>query len=186
MSSEDLYPVDFDEPIALFDSDPADVAAIAAMEKKVEENFNTEFLEDPDAPLKYYVGGGDHDDVSFVDILAPGHYFGPHVRNWFNFIGPQFVGKLGLINMRIFAKDGIGYVYMNQTYEGQLPDGKDFFWKMRQTDVVRKIDGEWKILHTHLSFGANPEKLHPSEWTVDLEMPSRPNPWTLAAPYSGD
>ncbi len=168
---------EFAEPIALFGSDPQAVKEIAAMEKAIEANYNNQFLADPDAPLEHYV---DHPDVSFIDILAPGHYFGADVRNWFNFIGPQFVGELGLINMRIFAKDDVGFVYMNQTYEGTLDDGKPFFWKMRQTDVVQKIDGRWKIIHTHLSFGADPREKHPATWVVDLEMPARPQPWTLA------
>lgn len=165
---------DFAEPIALFGCDPQAVKEIAAMEKAVEANFNSQFLDDPDAPLVHYV---EDPDVSFIDILAPGHYFGPDVRNWFNYIGPQFVGTLGLINMRIFAEGNVGFVYMNQTYEGKLDDGNEFFWKMRQTDVVRKIDGEWKILHTHLSFGATPDAKHPGLWAVDFEMPKRPQPW---------
>jgi ketosteroid isomerase-like protein len=156
---------DFAEPIALFGSDAEAVSEIAAMEKAVEANYNNQFLNDPDAPLEYYI---EHPDVSFIDILAPGHYYGADVRNWFNYIGPQFVGELGLINMRIFAKGDVGFVYMHQTYEGTLDDGKDFFWKMRQTDIVQKIDGNWKILHTHLSFAAAPQAKHPDSWVVDF------------------
>lgn len=181
MGSEQSKP-DFIEPIALFGSDPEAVKEIAAMEKAVEANYNNEFLEDPDAPLKHYI---EHPDVSFVDILAPGHYFGVDVRNWFNYIGPQFVGELGLINMRIFARNGVGFCYMHQTYEGTLDDGKEFFWKMRQTDAVEKIDGEWKILHTHLSFAATPQAKHPETWTVDFEMPRLPLPWDVAAKLAG-
>jgi len=173
---------EFAEPIALFGSDPEAVKEIAAMEKAIETNYNTKFLDDPDAPLEHYL---EHPDVSFIDILAPGHYFGPDVRNWFNYIGPQFVGKLGLINMRIFAKGEVGFVYMNQTYEGTIEDGKPFFWKMRQTDVVQKIDGTWKILHTHLSFGATPQAKHPESWVVDFEMPPRPLPWEVAPQLAG-
>lgn len=173
---------DFAEPIALFGSDPQDVKEIADMEKAVEANYNHQFLNDPDAPLEHYI---EHPDVSFIDILAPGHYFGADVRNWFNFIGPQFVGELELINMRIFAKGGVGFVYMNQTYEGTLDDGKHFFWKMRQTDVVQKVDGRWSILHTHLSFGAAPQAKHPDSWVVDFEMPPRPLPWTVGEALAG-
>ena len=173
---------DFAEPIALFGSDPETVKEIAAMEKAIESNYNHQFLEDPDAPLEHYI---EHPDVSFIDILAPGHYFGRDVRNWFNYIGPQFVGELGLINMRIFAKDDVGFVYMNQTYEGKLDDGSRFFWKMRQTDVVQKIDGRWKILHTHLSFGAAPQAKHPNSWEVDFGMPPRPQPWTVSPELAG-
>ncbi len=168
-------PVDL-EPVALFGSDPEAVKEIVAMEKAVEANFNHQFLTDPDAPLEHYT---DQADVSFIDILSPGQYYGEDVRHWFNFIGPQFVGELGLVNMRVFAKNDVGFVYMNQTYEGTLDDGKHFFWMMRQTDVVEKIDGVWKILHTHLSFAADPREKHPDTWTVDREMPMRPQPWTL-------
>ena len=64
-------------------------------------------------------------------------------------------------------------------------DGQHFFWKMRQTDVVQKIDGKWKILHTHLSFGAVPQAKHPESWVVDFEMPKRPQPWDVAAELAG-
>jgi hypothetical protein len=66
-----------------------------------------------------------------------------------------------------------------------LDDGKHFFWKTRQTDVVQKIDGKWKILHTHLSFAAAPQAKHPDSWVVDFEMPPRPLPWTVSEALAG-
>ncbi|QHG85549.1 hypothetical protein D1O33_26540 (plasmid) [Rhodococcus rhodochrous] len=185
MADVELHPVDFDEPIGLFGTDPEDVAAIAAMEKECAAEYNRGFLTRPDIIVdKFYVNGGDHEDVSFIDILSPGHYFGPDVRAWFNFISPQFEAKFDLRNMRIFAKNGVGFVYMNQFYEGQLQDGRPLFWKMRQTDAVEKIDGEWKILHTHLSFSADPKDLDPYKWSIDLELAPRPQPWTVEKPYA--
>lgn len=166
------------EPQAIFGSDPKLVKEIVEMEKAVEASYNSEFLTKPDAPLKYYAA--DHPDVSFIDILSPGQYYGKNVRNWFNFIGPQFVGKLGLVNMHVFAKDNFGFVNMLQTYEGLRPNGNRFYWVMRQTDVVEKIHGEWKILHTHLSFAADPKAIEPETWTVDLEMMPKPLPWERA------
>lgn len=163
------------EPQAIFGSDPKLVKEIVDMEKAVEDCYNSEFLTRPDAPLKYYAA--DNPDVSFIDILSPGQYYGPNVRKWFNFIGPQFVGKLGLVNMHVFAKGNFGFVNMLQTYEGKRPNGNTFYWVMRQTDVVEKIKGEWKILHTHLSFAADPKTIEPETWTVDLEMKPKPLPW---------
>ncbi|CAJ1584643.1 MULTISPECIES: YybH family protein [Mycobacteriaceae] len=181
MTHPNLKP-DFEEPIALFGSDPQDVADIAKMEKDAERVYNNEWLKVYDAPLKYYA---DHEDVSFIDILSPGEYFGDDVRKWFMYISPQFVGDFGLINMRIYAKNGVGFVYMNQTYQGKLEDGSEFVWKMRQTDTVEKIDGEWKILHTHLSFAAVPEAKHPDRWQVDREYPKRPPAWEVSAKLAG-
>ncbi len=165
------------EPKAIFGSDPKLVKEIVDMEKAVEKNYNTEFLAQPDAPLKHY---SDDPDVSFIDILSPGQYYGKDVRNWFNFIGPKFVGKLGLVNMHVYAKGNFGFVNMIQTYEGKRPNGNTFFWVMRQTDVVEKAKGEWKILHTHLSFAADPKTIEPETWAVDLEMTPRPQPWDRA------
>ena len=167
----------FAEPAAIFGSDPKLVKEIVDMEKAVENNYNTEFLEKPDAPLKHY---SDDPDVSFIDILSPGQYYGKDVRNWFNFIGPKFVGKLGLVNMHVYAKGNFGFVNMLQTYEGKRPNGNTFYWVMRQTDVVEKQKGEWKILHTHLSFAADPKTIEPETWAVDLEMTPRPKPWERA------
>lgn len=146
--------IEWEEPVTLFGSDPQAVQEIVAIEKTVEANYNKEFLRDPDAPLEYYA---DSPDVSFIDILAPGQYSGKDVRNWFNFIGPQFVGGFGLKNMRVFAKNDMRFVYMNQTY-----------------------GGKWNILHSHLSFAAGPKAKDPATWAVDLEMPPRPLPWERA------
>lgn len=162
------------EPIALFGTDPVLVAEIAAMEKAVEKNYNEEFINDPDNPLRYYA---DSKDISFVDILAPGEYIGEDVRNWFNFIGPKFVGDLHLKNMKIYAKGTTGFVYMNQLYIIPGPDGKPISWVMRQTDVVEKVLGEWKILHTHLSFAADPVDLNPGTWVLDYDLTPREMPW---------
>lgn len=165
-----------DTPKALFGSDPKLVQEIYEMEKAVEANYNNEFLHDADNTLKFYVEDA---DVSFVDILSPGQYYGKDVRNWFNFIGPQFVGDLYLRNMRVYAKDTTGFVYMNQVYTGEH-EGVKFLWVMRQTDAVVKIDGEWKILHTHLSFAADPVGLDPRTWKVDFEYKPRDLPWVAA------
>ena len=50
----------------------------------------------------------------------------------------------------------------------------------RQTDIVQKIDGEWKNIHTHVSFAADPREKQLDSWVVDVEMPVRLQPWTRA------
>ncbi len=163
-----------DEPEAIFGSDPKLVQEIYELEKKVEKNFNKEFLSDPsDIPKKHYA---QHKDSSFIDILSPGQYFGEDVLKWWTWISPQFEGDLWLRNMKIYAKGETGFVYMNQVYQGEH-GGQKFMWVMRQTDIVEKQDGEWKILHTHLSFAADPAELDPSTWKIDFEYRSRPQPW---------
>lgn len=185
MSDQVLHPIDFDEPILLFGTDPVVGKEIAELERAVAKEFNEGFLTRPDIILdKFYVNGGNDKDVSYIDILSPGNYWGEDVRSWYNFISPQFVAEFDLRNLRIFAKNDVGFVFMNQIYEGKLPDGSELVWKMRQTDAIEKIDGEWKILHTHLSFAVDPQDLNPANWIVDLPMRKRPNPWTVENPYT--
>lgn len=170
----------WEAPKALFGTDPKVMAEIVAMEKAVEKNYNEEFIKDPDNPLRYYA---DSEDISFIDILAPGQYHGEDVRNWFNFIGPKFVGDLYLKNMHVYAKGTTGFVYMNQIYKIPGPNNTPIYWVMRQTDVVEKINGQWKILHTHLSFAADPVDLNPATWVLDYDMTPREMPWVTG--YGG-
>ena len=171
-----------DEPQAIFGSDPMLVQEVYAFEKNIETLFNTVFLTDPgQIPTDHYHPGG---DASFIDILAPGQYWGEDVHKWWTWIGPQFVGTLYLRNMRIFAKGTNAFVYMNQVYQGDH-EGEKFFWVMRQTDVLEKVDGAWKIMHTHLSYAVDPVELDPATWRVDFEYKPRLQPWDAAAQGEG-
>jgi ketosteroid isomerase-like protein len=163
-----------DEPQAIFGSDPMLVQEIYELEKNVEAMFNKEFLTNPGEIVHRHYSK--NDDVSFIDILSPGQYFGKDVLNWWEWIGSQFVGDLWLRNMRIYARENTGFVYMNQVYQGDH-GGEKFLWVMRQTDVVEKQDGEWRIMHTHLSFAGDPVELDPASWKLDFEYKPRLMPW---------
>tara|TARA_R110002110_G_C13470229_1_gene720365 strand:+ start:2514 stop:3113 length:600 start_codon:yes stop_codon:yes gene_type:complete len=171
-----------DEPQAVFGSDPKLVQEIYELEKKIEANFNKDFLKKPGEIVDLYYSS--NEDVSFIDILSPGQYFGKNVLNWWEWIGPQFVGDLWLRNMRIYAKGITGFVYMNQIYQGDH-GGQKFLWVMRQTDVLEKSNDEWRILHTHLSFAGDPRELDPASWRIDFEYKPRVMPWEAAEKGEG-
>ncbi|KAI1608316.1 hypothetical protein EDD36DRAFT_479058 [Exophiala viscosa] len=54
------------------------------------------------------------------------------------------------------SKD-FGYVTTIQRYWGTGTDKKDFTFTFRMTSLLRKINGEWKWIHEHVSFPANLE-----------------------------
>jgi len=44
---------------------------------------------------------------------------------------------------------------MVQYIRGATPDGKPFKLNLRETDVYRKINGNWMIVHVHASVPVN-------------------------------
>jgi ketosteroid isomerase-like protein len=157
------------EPRGLYDSDPEAVREIIAMELAIQELYNTEFLTDPGAPLALY---DESEDLYWFDLFTPGEYQGDDVRKFYNWMGPQYVGKLELKEIKVFAKGETGFVVMKQYYSATDPQGNHIEMMMRQTDGVVKRDGEWKIAHTHISFPIRMEDM-----TADITSYPLPMPW---------
>jgi len=159
-------------PRAMGDTDPAAFEAIVELEAAIYTVYNNEFLNDATAPLEHYTNDA---EVHFYDLLVPGEYVGPDVARYFAFIGPQFVGLMEASDIKVWAKGDTGFVVLKQHYKGKDPEGQEFQWVMRQTDGVVKVDGEWKIAHTHYSW---PVEL--PDFKADLMCRPRPHPWEAA------
>ena len=169
MAEKSLHPHENDEPRALAGSDPEAVREIVEMQLAIQKMYNEEFLEKADAPLVHY---REDSDLYFYDLFSPGEYSGDDVRKFYNWIGPTYVGKLELKEIKVFAKGEAGFVVMKQHYYGKDTEGNPFHWIMRQTDGVVKVDGVWKIAHSHISFPVDEHKL-----TADLMSVPVPLPW---------
>jgi len=156
-------------PRAIGDSDPVAVKQIVALEMAIQKAFNSEYYTHPDAVLRYYVSSPDR---SFFDIVTPGEYYGDEMNKLYNYIGPQFIGEQPFREIKVYAKGDVGFVYMKQDYYGKSLDGVPVHWIMRQTDGVIKQNGEWKVLHTHLSFPVDIKT-----WKADLLSTKTPLPW---------
>ena len=106
---------------------------------------------DLDAIMAPYVPG---DKLFVFDMYPPRAYIGWDAfrGDWKNFIdalkGPISY-KLG--HLTASCDDDFGYTHMLQYIRGTKQDGKPFKLNLRETDVYRKIDGKWRIVHVHAS-----------------------------------
>ncbi|HTY56468.1 MAG TPA: nuclear transport factor 2 family protein [Candidatus Binataceae bacterium] len=108
-----------------------------------------------DAIMSHYLPG---DKLFVFDMYPPRAYLGwdQFRADWKNFLdnlkGPISY-KLGDLQS---ASDGeFGYTHMIQYIRGTTLDGKPFKLNLRETDVYRKVNGKWMIIHVHASVPVN-------------------------------
>ena len=70
------------------------------------------------------------------------------------FPGP-ITSKVG--DLHVTASGSMAYVYGVDNWMVTDKDGKAFTLAFRFTDVLRKMNGKWLIVHEHLSFPVDPE-----------------------------
>jgi ketosteroid isomerase-like protein len=106
---------------------------------------------DLDGIMRHYLPG---DRLFVFDMYPPRAYVGWDAfrGDWKNFLdalkGPISY-KLGELEA---VSDGeFGYTHMVQYIRGTTQDGKPFALNLRETDVYRKIQGRWMIVHVHAS-----------------------------------
>jgi uncharacterized protein (TIGR02246 family) len=135
-------------PVAA-DAGADDAAQIKALEEQYVAAVNAK---DVDAIMKVYVP-----NESFVvfDAVPPRQYVGAAAlrKDWEGFLatakGPL---KLTITDLAADADGSLGYCRSIQRYTGTGADGKPFDLTVRQTDVYGKVDGQWHIVHQHISF----------------------------------
>jgi ketosteroid isomerase-like protein len=121
---------------------PADVAAIKAIEQKLQSEL------DMDKVMSFYAP-----DATVLDIYAPGIYRGAdQIRAGF---GPQLAAVDTLtpdfreINV---ATDGkFACAAMQIQFKTVLKGGKPLSMALREIDAFKKIDGQWKVVQQHVS-----------------------------------
>jgi len=135
-------------PVAA-DAGADDVAQIKAVEDQFAAAVNAK---DVDAIMKVYVPS---ENLFLFDALPPRQYVGAAAvrKDWEDFLattkGPL---KLTVTNVACDADVSLGYCRSIQEYTGTDTKGKPFDVTVRQTDVDRKVDGRWLIVHQHISF----------------------------------
>jgi len=106
---------------------------------------------DLDGIMSHYLPG---DKLFVYDMYPPRAYIGWDAfrGDWKNFLdalkGPISY-KLG--ELTATADDQFGYTHMIQYIRGTTQEGKPFVLNLRETDVYRKINGKWMIVHVHAS-----------------------------------
>lgn len=131
-------------------NDPADVAAIEA----IEEVLATEL--DIDKLMPLYA-----DDAVVLDIFTPGVFRGKdEIRAGF---APQLDAIRSLAKTTpemIVATNGtFGCAASQVAYQTVMKDGRSFRMNVRVLDALKKIDGKWKVVQQHLSLPVDPATL---------------------------
>jgi ketosteroid isomerase-like protein len=94
------------------------------------------------------------DDLEVYDVGTPREFDGTKaVRGDFqNFFDNIKNPKVEFVALHVVTDGKMGLANSIQHFTGTDKAGKPVDMTFRVTDVWRKIDGQWKIIHTHVSF----------------------------------
>jgi uncharacterized protein (TIGR02246 family) len=120
--------------------------------KALEDQFITAFkAKDLDGIMKVYVP----DQTLFVfDVVPPRQYVGAaaYRKDWQEFLD-SFNGPITveLTDLDITADDNLAYSHSIQRVAGTDKQGEKLDLTVRVTDVYKKINGNWLVIHEHVS-----------------------------------
>jgi hypothetical protein len=165
------FPEKFRMPRIAPGSNETSAREIIEMELEVEKDYNDLFLKDPLAMVKkHYVR---RPDRHMWDIVTPSGFEGEDLDKYWHWVGPQYDGLYEQTDMVVYADETIGWVRLAQIYIAKnVHTGEEVRWVMRQTDGVVKVDGQWKIAHTHWSWPVNIDTLQADSMSLNF-----PKPW---------
>lgn len=94
------------------------------------------------------------DDLVIFDVLAPMKYDSAQAyrQSWSEW-QPETQGdaQFALENLSVTAGHDIAAAHCFITCGGVTPGGRQFQDVVRATFCLRKVDGEWKVFHQHVS-----------------------------------
>jgi ketosteroid isomerase-like protein len=126
-----------------------DEKEIRDVENKMIATTNTDDL------MKYY----DQNDVDVYDLAGPLQYKGnAAVRGDFDNVFANFAGAKGNFVELVVVTDGkMGMARSIQHFAWTDKAGKPQEVTVRVTDVFHKVEGQWKVIHTHISAPMDPK-----------------------------
>jgi ketosteroid isomerase-like protein len=108
-----------------------------------------------DEAIKYYDSG---DDVTLFDMSGPPREYDGQkaIRADFDkgFNGLKDL-KVEFVELKVVTDGKFGFARSVQHFTAKTADGKPVDITFRQTDVLHKVNGEWKIMHQHISVPVN-------------------------------
>ncbi|SRR5579875_88426 len=123
----------------------SDEKAIAGVEHKLASATSAQ------EAMKYY---DPTDQVTILDIGGPQreHVGQKDVRADLEkgFSGMKDI-KVQFLELKVITDGKLGYARSIQRFTATGPDGKPVDITFRQTDLLHKVDGQWKILEQHIS-----------------------------------
>jgi len=110
---------------------------------------------DVDAVMSVYAPGN---AVVAYDLVPPLQYVGndAYRKDYEEFLA-QYEGPIDIEfrDLHIVAADGVGFIYGLERIRGTLKKGEKLDIWVRVTSGLRKIRGEWRIVHDHISVPAD-------------------------------
>lgn len=88
------------------------------------------------------------------DVIPPREYAGwdAYKKDWQDFLSSfQEPITFEISGLNVTAVGDLGYGYSFQRVAGKSTDGSAVNMTVRVTDVYRKIDGKWLVVHEHIS-----------------------------------
>jgi len=140
-------------------------SAVAAHPSKADNRAAIETLEsrfaaavtakDLDAIMKVYAPGS---GLFVFDVVPPRQYVGADAyrKDWKGFLD-TFKGpiKFTVSDLSIDAAGKMAYSHSVQHVSGTDTKGKAVDFTVRVTDVYRKMGGDWRVVHEHVSVPVN-------------------------------
>jgi len=104
-----------------------------------------------DEALNYYGSG---DDVELFDFMGPPREFTGHkaIHDHFaELFGEYKTVKVDFVELKVISDGRLALARSVQHFTVKGPDGKLVESTFRQTDLLRKTHGQWKIIDQHIS-----------------------------------
>jgi ketosteroid isomerase-like protein len=104
-----------------------------------------------DEAIKYY---DPTDEVELFDMAGPPREVkgnkAIHTHLAQGFTGIKNI-KVDFVEINVVTDGKLGYATSVQRFTATGPDGKPMDITFRQSDFLHKVNGEWKIMHQHIS-----------------------------------
>lgn len=126
-----------------------DEKAIKAVENKIIAATST------DEVMKYY----DQDDIDLYDFVPPLQFKGTTAvhGDLDNFFNNAKDVKGSFVELVVVTDGKMGMARSIQHFTWNDKDGKAQQATLRVTDVLHKVGGQWKVIHSHVSVPVDPK-----------------------------
>ena len=126
---------------------PDDEASIKALESRFVDAVNAK---DVNAIMKAYVPD---ESLLVFDVIPPRQYVGAkaYAKDWTDFLGFFKSLKFEISDLSVTADGAMGFSHSIQRVTGTNTKDQPIDLTVRVTDVYRKINGNWLIVHEHVS-----------------------------------
>jgi ketosteroid isomerase-like protein len=130
-------------------SSPNDTAAIQALEETYRKGFEAK---DVNAVMAVYAHG---DQLFVFDAIPPRQYpsWDAYKKDWEGLFA-MFPGPIkdNISDLDVHVAGNVAYSHHIEDTHFTKSDGSDQELVVRVTDIYRKINGKWLIVHEHVSF----------------------------------